>query len=182
MYAIADKYGIPSLKELAKKRFSKWAKTNWVRGDFPDTLREIFRSTPSSDQGLRDVAARIAAEHFGCLIKTDGFRVVVAEIGELGLGVLELAAEWASVRRKALYDANRSVQLLETELDTCKEALRSRNSVLASMATDLSSKVKMINELDHCSFCDGKFNMTVVQQQRGRIAEIRCRACKTGHK
>jgi hypothetical protein len=30
LYAMADKYGIPSLKELAKERFCNWAETNWT--------------------------------------------------------------------------------------------------------------------------------------------------------
>src|SRR5882757_8787670 len=42
LYAMADKYGIIPLKELAKQRFSDWTATNWAHKTFPDLVREIY--------------------------------------------------------------------------------------------------------------------------------------------
>ena len=88
VYAIAEKYDIPLLKELAKERFVKWAEDNWSHRDFPAVAREVYESTLSSDRGLRDVVSRLYVEHGKDLVGTAGFVNLGDLIGELGLDVL----------------------------------------------------------------------------------------------
>jgi hypothetical protein len=87
VYAIADKYIIPALKELARERFSEWAESNWSHHDFPAMVREVCRSTPSSDRGLRDVVSRELAKHT-VLLEKDDFFDPTELFGELGLEIL----------------------------------------------------------------------------------------------
>ena len=56
VYAIADKYGVGLLKDLAKARFAL-AVRNTVATDIPGLIAAtevVYASTPSSDRGLRD--------------------------------------------------------------------------------------------------------------------------------
>ncbi|KAK1762209.1 hypothetical protein QBC33DRAFT_602032 [Phialemonium atrogriseum] len=54
VYALAEKYGIPSLKVLAVKKFTD--ETNHWRKheDFAKAAREIYTATPDHDRGMRD--------------------------------------------------------------------------------------------------------------------------------
>jgi hypothetical protein len=88
VYAIADKYDMPHLKDLAQKRFSNWAENNWACHDFSAIAREVFETTPTSDRGLRDVVIRLAAMHADDLIRKENFRNLIEDVGELGLNVL----------------------------------------------------------------------------------------------
>lgn len=83
VYAIADKYDILSLKELARQWFCDWAATNWLHEDFCDIVQEIFNSTPDSDRGLRDVVIQIVAMHAEDLIQKGEFRRLIVEIATL---------------------------------------------------------------------------------------------------
>ena len=62
MYALADKYGIEDLKDLAKRFFSQWLPLprRWVYGTlvFVKALRVIYTTTLSPDRGLRDPVIR----------------------------------------------------------------------------------------------------------------------------
>src|SRR5436190_5739084 len=55
IYAVAEKYGIKDLKQLAQSRFSTWASNNWNHSEFLMMVQEVYGSTPSSDRGLRDI-------------------------------------------------------------------------------------------------------------------------------
>jgi speckle-type POZ protein len=69
VYAIAEKYNIPLLKEIAKEKFVKWAENNWSHCDFPVVAREVYESTRSNDFGLRDVVARLCGGHVKELVR-----------------------------------------------------------------------------------------------------------------
>lgn len=56
VYAIADKYGVGLLKDLAKQNFAT-AITGTTAADIPsfiEAIRVIYTSTLGSDRGLRD--------------------------------------------------------------------------------------------------------------------------------
>ena len=115
VYAIADKYDIQPLKELAKNRFETSAEKNWAHKDFSDTVKEIFESTPTSDRGLRDIAIRIVASHADVLIQKDEFRELIEEVGDLGLNTVCLLLEKHSREKADLQ------QLYEKTLKTISE-------------------------------------------------------------
>jgi hypothetical protein len=88
VYALADKYDISPLKELARQKFCNWAENNWACEDFSAIARESFESTPKDDRGLRDVIIQLVAKHAEIFIQKDGLRQLIEDIGDLGLGVL----------------------------------------------------------------------------------------------
>ena len=59
VYAIADKYVLPGLKELAKTKFRNIASSTALILRFPAIICEIYDTTPQEDRGLRDIVTNI---------------------------------------------------------------------------------------------------------------------------
>lgn len=55
VYALAEKYDIPSLKQLAKNKFEMAMACWYDSPEFADAIEEVYCSTIDSDRGLRDV-------------------------------------------------------------------------------------------------------------------------------
>jgi hypothetical protein len=56
LYAVADKYGLPSLADHAKSRFIATIHDSWDPYGFLESINAIYTLTPGSNRGLRDVA------------------------------------------------------------------------------------------------------------------------------
>lgn len=80
MYALGDKYGIPSLKVLALARYKASAKHHWNTADFADSIPIIYRSTLDLDKDLREAAVEVVHEHIKELIKKPEIDSSLAEI------------------------------------------------------------------------------------------------------
>lgn len=63
VYALAEKYDIPSLKQLAKSKFEMAMACNYDSPDFADAIEEVYCSTIDSDRGLRDVVLEAFKSH-----------------------------------------------------------------------------------------------------------------------
>ncbi|KAK1948716.1 hypothetical protein LY78DRAFT_622784, partial [Colletotrichum sublineola] len=61
VYAIAEKYVIGGLKDLAVSKFRTAAETTWDAGDFLDAASVAYTSTIETDWGLRDVILEVFA-------------------------------------------------------------------------------------------------------------------------
>jgi len=79
VYQIGDKYGIPSLKEQAKEKFSVAITTCWEMDDFPVAIASAYSTTSSADRGLRDLLVSTSLEHINDLLKNDDFKQVLRE-------------------------------------------------------------------------------------------------------
>jgi len=53
MYAMADRYDIAPLKDLAKSKFAACEGSSWSR-ELPNLIELVYTSTPETDRGLRD--------------------------------------------------------------------------------------------------------------------------------
>lgn len=62
VYAIGDKYGIPSLKEVALAKFQKTAELAWSVDEFCIAVRIAFTTTMDEDRGLRNIVVRVLKE------------------------------------------------------------------------------------------------------------------------
>ena len=59
LYAIGERYGIPHLKEAAKKSFDKDAKKEIASEIFVQAAKLGFTTTPDSDRGLRQSIVQV---------------------------------------------------------------------------------------------------------------------------
>ncbi|KAI9778218.1 MAG: hypothetical protein M1839_008335, partial [Geoglossum umbratile] len=101
VYAIAEKYNIPDLKSHSMEKFRNWVKNGWPHEDFHAIIKEVFRSTPDSDRGLRDVVSRESKNHcLELLEKGDGFIDEIKGLSEFWLSVLKLGVHDLTERIK----------------------------------------------------------------------------------
>jgi hypothetical protein len=139
VYAIAEKYNIPLLKEVAKEKFVKWAENHWSHCDFPVVAREVYESTPSSDIGLRDVVSRVCGEHVKELVGKKKFLDLTDLFGELGLGILVQVLKDKEEMEEANSKMKRAQATLATELNSQRsrsiELSRQLNEATESLAS-----------------------------------------------
>lgn len=58
VYALAEKYGISGLKELAKEKFEVMANESWEESGYLEAMHEVYTTTVESDRGLRNVVVQ----------------------------------------------------------------------------------------------------------------------------
>ncbi|GAB7359802.1 hypothetical protein MBLNU230_g6971t1 [Neophaeotheca triangularis] len=63
VYALAEKYDIPSLKPLAKRKFEMAMACYYDSPEFADAIEEVYDSTPDSDRGLRNIVLQAFKMH-----------------------------------------------------------------------------------------------------------------------
>ncbi len=175
VYAIADKYDIPPLKELARQRFGNWAKTNWLHEDFCNVAREVFDSTPANDRGLRGVVIQIVALHANDLTQKPEFCSLIEEIGDLGLGILRQVLKQDS---EEVSDLDSRIKDLEAGTEILKGQVKDREQKLRRQTSDTESMVSRVNNLGQCRNCEHMFNLSVEGHNFGGLA-VRCKGCQT---
>lgn len=92
MYALADKYQVIGLRQVAKHKFESCLFHHINSGDFISAVQVVYTSTSESDRGLRDVVIKAFLEHFHVdVLKIPGFEAKIDCIDELSL---ELIKSW----------------------------------------------------------------------------------------
>ncbi|OJJ44456.1 hypothetical protein ASPZODRAFT_18648 [Penicilliopsis zonata CBS 506.65] len=78
-YHVAEKYGIPRLKEEVAGNFEESVEYCWDDDDFPTAISEIYTGTVE-DCELRNIVVEIAHDHLGALNKKEAFVRVMTEV------------------------------------------------------------------------------------------------------
>ncbi|KAJ9624856.1 hypothetical protein H2203_004806 [Taxawa tesnikishii (nom. ined.)] len=76
VYALAEKYDIPTLKELAKRKFEMAMACYYDSPEFADAIEEVYCSTIDTDRGLRDVVLQAFRSHPQLASTQDVFAVI----------------------------------------------------------------------------------------------------------
>ncbi|SMR50240.1 unnamed protein product [Zymoseptoria tritici ST99CH_3D1] len=71
VFAVACKYGIPSLRSAASKRFQTAVASHWSGTKFAQTIEEVYGSTPDEERELRKVITKTLLDHPELLHKKD---------------------------------------------------------------------------------------------------------------
>jgi hypothetical protein len=98
VYAIAEKYGVAELKEMAKEKFQGRARSLLSAKEFPEIIQELYRSTPSSDRGLRDIVSQVCAQQGRRIIDSPDLNAIIVEVGEFGLDLLREVLKYETRR------------------------------------------------------------------------------------
>ena len=93
VYNIADKFVVPQLKQLAKKRFETIVKTCWQMEDFPAAIAEAYNCTPKTDRGLRDPLVKSSHENIATLLENDDFQTVLEEVAGFAANLAQCLAQ-----------------------------------------------------------------------------------------
>jgi hypothetical protein len=89
VYTLAEKYDIPSLKQLAKRKFETAMACHYDSPEFPLAIEEVYCSTIDNDRGLRD----IVCEAFKChpqLTATPDVRASIQDLPSLALDLFKI--------------------------------------------------------------------------------------------
>ncbi|KAL7266670.1 hypothetical protein RUND412_010778 [Rhizina undulata] len=90
VYAIADLWDIPDLKELCRVQFEHHLTTLWVSDTFVDAGREAYSTTAHSDRKLRDLLETVAYKNLKNLKAKDDFKDLTKENAEFVSDVIRL--------------------------------------------------------------------------------------------
>jgi len=91
VYALAEKYDIEGLRDLAASKFARQMQRHCESSEFATTLAEVYASSLNSTRGLRDVCLQMFRQHRE-LIRTECVEEAVREIPDLAWELLRL--EW----------------------------------------------------------------------------------------
>ena len=130
VYALAEKYGMPELKEMAKKRFRAWVEKHWSSDDLPAMAKEIFETTPPADEGLRKTVTKVVATHIHELLPQESWAKVIGETSQLGLMVL-----------LHYCDKEESAETLNKELESHIETLEIEKRAAEKRYTSLMGRI-----------------------------------------
>lgn len=76
VYALAEKYDIPSLKMLARSKFETAMACHYDSPDLPEAIEEVYCSTLDNDRGLRDIVLDLFKCHTQLVHTPDVFTVI----------------------------------------------------------------------------------------------------------
>ena len=94
VYALAEKYNIPALKELAKTKFNKY-KSVGDSSQYWEAINVIFDYTSDTDPDLRDncILGAASAGNVENLLNEAALALVIRIHGSLGLGMLRVGVK-----------------------------------------------------------------------------------------
>ncbi|KAF6235108.1 hypothetical protein HO173_006735 [Letharia columbiana] len=181
VYAVADKYDIPELKELAKCKFQTLARSKWPHDDLHAVTEIVFSTTPDQDMGLRQIILDICAEHFQDILKDEGSRDAVLNTKAITVAVLD-----AAVRKydqdTVLLDGFLAKQIeLECELLEAKKDAQVALDQKDAWASRLDSLLQRANNIQKCRHCQEQFQWTLERSGSfgGLGMLLRCASCRT---
>ncbi|KAL9007496.1 MAG: hypothetical protein Q9173_007251, partial [Seirophora scorigena] len=93
VYAIAEKYDIPALKNLAKGKFEARCRGfRWADANLATVLEMVYSSPRATDRGLRDIMAKVCSHHIddssGKVLDAPQLQELMIKEGALGVDVL----------------------------------------------------------------------------------------------
>lgn len=153
VYAIAEKYDIPELKELARCKFHVLASSRWPHDGFDAIADAVFSTTPEKDMGLRQIVLDICEEHFFDILRYGEFRGRLLEIQAIAAVVHGAAVRKIDTVEMLLDGALANQIVIKEELSKAKadtqEAVDQKNKWMSQ----LDSLLKQGNNIHTCKYC-----------------------------
>ena len=193
VYAVAEKYDIPDLKDLAKGKFQGLARSKWPHDDFHALAEEVFSTTPDTDMGLRQVVLDLCEEHFQDILRNGDSRVLL-EIPAIEAVVLD-AAVCRIDQDKTLLDGAQAklVEVSQAEAKASRRTSEELSLVKAELEKAHEQKVAWASQLDllfeyayeskRCRRCHGdiKCSLEGCASPGSRRLQLRCATCRNSH-
>lgn len=184
VYAVAEKYDIPELKELAKHKFQILACYKWPHDDFHAVTDTVFSTTPDQDMGLRQIILDICGEHFQDILTDEESKAAFLENKAIAAAVLDAAVRKNEQDKVSLDGALAKQIALQDEISQAKkdvqEALDEKNAWMSR----LDSLIRNANNLSECRHCHEDFNWCFERLEGLRVTsglgmQLRCMKCRT---
>lgn len=88
VYALAQRYGIPGLDDLAKSKIRNQMDCNLTQKEFQEIVVAIYNSRPQQDRGLRDIVLALCAEQMDVDYGDASWEPIMRANGDLAYDVL----------------------------------------------------------------------------------------------
>lgn len=172
VYAIADKYDIFELRELAKTKFLAEADSLMSTDEFPEIIKMVYK-LPNSDRGLRDAVLNTCMKQLRILIDNETFTDTVRNIGDFGFEILSEALKQSDKQLKQI-----SVQkaALEAKVKIAGAAKLKAELDMKQAEGALLNVITVVNRHEACSNCGAEFcglldadNPTRLRCAKGRV-------------
>ena len=183
VYAVAEKYDIPDLKDLAKGKFQSLARSKWPHDDLYALAEEVFSTTPDTDMGLRQIVLDLCEQNFQDILKNEDSRAGLLVIPAIGAVVLGAAVRKIDQDRMLLDESLAKQIALKQELSKAeadfKEALDQKNK----WTQRIDSLFGSANKIDECRHCHESFEWYLERLETfGSLGmQLRCANCRTRH-
>jgi hypothetical protein len=150
VYALADKYLISPLKELARIRFTKWVAHHWSSPRFVAAVREIFDGESGNYAELHEAVMTplvLHADHLLCFDPDEVENVLASSMNQLLHDYTDISVE---ILRRVLERnriSQRGLEVDVAELHSRVDALRSENRKIALLQSQNQRLTKELLEL-----------------------------------
>ena len=183
VYAIADKYDIPELKDLAKCKFDYLARSKWPHDDFHAVTEAVFSTTSDGDMGLRQIVLDICGQHFQDILEDEESRAAFLDNKAITTTVLDAAVR-KNKKNKELLDASLAQRIaLEFELSEAKSEIEEALEGEMNRMSRIDALLKSANEISECRHCHEKFHWYLERlgSASALSMQLRCASCRTRH-
>lgn len=92
VYAVGEKYDLPSLKQLAVEKFQRGSKIAWENEDFYRAVQIAFTTTSDSDKGMRNAVTEVILAHARRFANNRDMEAVVRSVDGLAYDLWKSAA------------------------------------------------------------------------------------------
>lgn len=183
VYAVAEKYDIPELKDLAKHKFQTLASSKWPHDGFHAITECIFTTTPDNDMGLRQIVLDICAEHFYDILKDEESRAGLLENQAIADVVLDAAVRKIDRDRMLLDEAVAKQIAIRKEYcqaDADKQEAVRQKYMWMSQLDSLFERANEVQKCRHChenlQWCLERLPSSLYDELR---IQLRCGSCRT---
>jgi hypothetical protein len=175
VYAIAERYDISELKELAKAKFLSQADTLLSSHEFPEVVKTIYTSTLSKDRGLRDIVSQVCVKQVRELMEDQAFQGIISDVGDFGIDILREALKHDDKRLAQVMDQKAKLKDKAEEIQVKMLNLESDTN---QAKHTLKRVVRVVNEIESCRNCGADFCSHIDETSP---AVLQCVKCQVQH-
>lgn len=181
VYAIADKYDIPGLKDMALAKFRiSIHGCESIPKHLSTLIRAVYSTTPDSDRGLRSIIVEHCHRHLKELMRSGLFQQTMQELGSFAVDLL----------RKSRKEDGKEQDRLALEELRLRDMVHQQECQIGRLTGDLNratqnyrNAMRMIRQNPQCRHCKEVFRPYseggLTDARRGVV--LRCLKCHTRH-
>ncbi|KAL8917161.1 MAG: hypothetical protein Q9208_008130 [Pyrenodesmia sp. 3 TL-2023] len=155
VYALAEKYDIQQLKELARCKFEIRSAEKWHVDDIIRVLPEIYKTTPSTDRGLRDIIINVCSRYLNGLMLHKGLRRILHDNSALASEMLDQLHNTALNSGQKIFDLEQDKVTLIDEMRILEVKLKNASTLQGELNLTREEKRLLVQSLQtfSCRHC-----------------------------
>ena len=129
VYALAEKYYLPELKELAVEKFRRDACKCPLEG-LAFIAHEAYASTPNSDRGLRDIVIQMCETHLDQIMEDKNLEAFMRDNADFASDMFKVATGKYKKQLKATEDLRHKIKIKKEKVGRLMKKKRDLSEVL----------------------------------------------------